>query len=911
MVAAEGRAGFLGAAAEVQTRDTPTTRLFVQTTPPGAAVKLDGKAQGTAPKVFLVPPGANKMVVEVELDGHASQRREVTIQGGRVTRIEFQLARQQAKAMPKRVNHFTAITAGNGVTIACSADGKLIAIANGNPTRIMLGNGASRVDGGWMPSAGILNAETGKTVVSLKLTTADEDAVLAATERISDTEATALAFSPDGRVVAVGTSIGQVKLFNAQTGELLRSLDDEKARLADEKTPENWKPLRRAMGSVASLAFSPDGNLLATCGGSFADFSERFDGVARMGFRSTGPGRLKLWDVQTGTLKHDLVGHNDHANAVAFSPDRQWLASAGRWLKDRDWGNGVILWNPQTGQAIHSLIRTTANGGARAIAFSPDSKLLALGTQRFDNSKTEDASSGGVSLVHVSSAIEQWLVTVPGWAKPVAFSPDGKSVAVLCGGRSIRFLEIATGTMQHEIRPADSQDVRWYDFAMASQGPLLAIGTVDNKRKGDAQREVGVEVWSTRSSDNTNAPAPTPQEKTTTAESKSIKHFTTGASVTTIACSEDGKLIAIANGNPTFIGSRVKDNWKPSAEILDAGTGKTVVSLKLTTAEEDAVLAATERVSHFEVKALAFSPDGNIVAVGTSIGQVKLFNARTGELVRSLDDEKAKLADKKTPEKWRSLRRAMGSVASLAFSPDGSLLAICGRSFGDFSRVFDSVERLDEFSTGPGRLKVWEVKTGTLKHDLVGHSHANAVSFSPDGSLLASAGSWLNDSESGTGVIIWSSHSGTEIRAIPTEANGGTHAVAFSPNSKLVVISSRTFDKDNDTSTSAISLLHAGTGIMEWKQTVSGWGQPAAFSPDGRSVAVLCSAKSIRFLDTETGTMKHEIRPADFSQGGRWNDFAIAPQGHMLAIGGVGKEPKGSVEVWDLEGPAPLPMPPQ
>ena len=81
----------LGAAAEVQTRETPTTRLFVQTTPPGAAIKLDGKAEGTAPKVFLVPPGATKMIVEVELDGHASQRREVTIQGGRVTRIEFLL----------------------------------------------------------------------------------------------------------------------------------------------------------------------------------------------------------------------------------------------------------------------------------------------------------------------------------------------------------------------------------------------------------------------------------------------------------------------------------------------------------------------------------------------------------------------------------------------------------------------------------------------------------------------------------------------------------------------------------------------------------------------------------------------------------------------------------------------------
>ena len=59
--------------------------------------------------------------------------------------------------------------------------------------------------------------------------------------------------------------------------------------------------------------------------------------------------------------------------------------------------------------------------------------------------------------------------------------------------------------MQHEIRPADSQDVRWDDFAIAPQGGMLAIGAVDNQREGNAQREVSVEVWNTRSSDSANA----------------------------------------------------------------------------------------------------------------------------------------------------------------------------------------------------------------------------------------------------------------------------------------------------------------------------------------------------------------------------------------------------------------------
>ncbi len=96
------------AAAEVQTREVPTTRLYVETSPPGAAIKLDGKPNGSAPKVFLVPPETRKMIVEVELDGHAAERREVTIQGGRVTRIEFLLQPQHNETAAAAGLHETA-----------------------------------------------------------------------------------------------------------------------------------------------------------------------------------------------------------------------------------------------------------------------------------------------------------------------------------------------------------------------------------------------------------------------------------------------------------------------------------------------------------------------------------------------------------------------------------------------------------------------------------------------------------------------------------------------------------------------------------------------------------------------------------------------------------------------------------
>jgi serine/threonine-protein kinase len=399
------------------------------------------------------------------------------------------------------------------------------------------------------------------------------------------------------------------------------------------------------------------------------------------------------------------------------------------------------------------------------------------------------------------------------------------------------------------------------------------------------------------------------QPQTTNTMPKRIHHFPTSAKVKTIACSPDGKLIAVANGNPTFVlltngKSRVVDNWQPSAEVLDAAMGKTIVSVKLTTNEEDTLLAASERVPPFEVEALAFSPDGKVLAVGTNAGQVKLFNAHTGELVRSLDDAAAKRADQKTPEKLKALPRAMGSVASLAFSPDGSWLAMCGGSMGDSPLIVDRIERTTLRVNGPGRLKVWEVQTGTLKQDLVGHSHAGAVAFSADGSLLASAGRWDTGAEHGTGVLIWDAQTGKKLRTIATRANGGTHAVVFSPNGKRLAFGSLSFDKENDTRATAVSLTYALSGITEWQETILGWAMPKAFLPDGKSVVVLCRGRTIQFLDTEKGTMNHEIRAADSHRGARWNDLAITSQGHLLAIGGSDAEKRGFVEVWALDGAA-------
>jgi WD40 repeat protein len=380
------------------------------------------------------------------------------------------------------------------------------------------------------------------------------------------------------------------------------------------------------------------------------------------------------------------------------------------------------------------------------------------------------------------------------------------------------------------------------------------------------------------------------------AELKRLRQFAIQHRIGAIACSANGELIAITNSDVTF---PLTADWKPVVEVLDATTGKTLASLPLATDAERELIIKTEGLPHFEVGPLAFSPDGKVLAVSTGLGQVKLFNARSGELIRSLDDEKARLAEAKSPEKFKTFPRAMGAVRSLAFSPEGNLLAIAGASFDETS--WDLIERGGlgkRSSSGPGRLKVWDIKTGELKHDLAGHSQVFGVAFAPDGSWLASVGRWSTATSEGNGLLLWDLKTQAIHRTIMIDANGSTHAVVFSPQKKLAAIGSIQFDKENDTRSSRIQLAYPLSGITEWKQTIDGGALPRAFLPDGKQLVALCERKSIRFFDVETGQMKREIKAADSAAGGIWVELAVAQQAGIMVIAGATHESRGLVEIW-------------
>ena len=184
-------------------------------------------------------------------------------------------------------------------------------------------------------------------------------------------------FSQDGRKIASGSQDNTVRLWDAETGEHLKTLVG------------HW-------AYIITIAFSPDGTLLAS--GSEDDtvrlwdgrYRERlgrrlwghFAGVETLAFNHDGTmfasgsrdAVITLWDTATGDWVHFLFGHRGHVLTVAFNPAGTILASGG-------WDNTLRLWDVATGEEITAIEASEygVESFIESVAFSHDGKTLAAG----------------------------------------------------------------------------------------------------------------------------------------------------------------------------------------------------------------------------------------------------------------------------------------------------------------------------------------------------------------------------------------------------------------------------------------------------------------------------------------------------------------------------------------------------
>ncbi len=270
----------------------------------------------------------------------------------------------------------------------------------------------------------------------------------------------------------------------------------------------------------------------------------------------------------------------------------------------------------------------------------------------------------------------------------LAFSKDGKSLATFSRDGDIRLWDIQTGsvTRTHKRDKGDSAPT-----FLAARGQFGLIGSDDKAKIRDI--ESGATL---RSLD---MPAPR---------------------ISTLASTEDGKTIAGSGRDPNSASSNLMRVWEADGKQrfqVPAGIGG--------------------------LAALTFSPDGQTIVASAYDTDVRVWNARNGELLKVIEEMTV-------------------AMFELAFSPDGKQLAAAG------------VDRT---------IYLWDAKAWRLIRKIDGQPETiSAMEFSPDGKLLVTGGMNEMAFMAPVKVIVWDVASGKPVRTV--EAEHRVNSATFSPDGK-------------------------------------------------------------------------------------------------------------------------------
>lgn len=352
------------------------------------------------------------------------------------------------------------------------------------------------------------------------------------------------AVSPDGRMFALASRTGRVRLLDLGSGQI--------------------RPLRGGHdGPVLRLRFTPDGRTLVTSGQD---------------------GRLLAWDLEHGTIAQRFVGHSGAIDGLDLTRD-------GRTLITASVDTRAILWDLAGDRRLDQRFpvgrRFAVEQTPRGVAVSPDGRTLAL-----------THSDGAVDLIDTRSLRRRASVhAIDGHAASVAFSPDGRLLAVTGGGGRLTLRDARTLAPAGELEGmrGDSQAVAFSPdgklvAAAEALGPAEALqGEQRPLRVWDVRRRT-LTAFSGRTSANLIAFSPNGEliAAANQARGTEIRDSRTGGLVKrldpndrsgegafsrSVAFSPDGKLLLVGQYNGT---GRLfaTDTWKPVGAPMRAHTAR-------------------------------------------------------------------------------------------------------------------------------------------------------------------------------------------------------------------------------------------------------------------------------------------------------------------------------------------------
>ncbi|HZU37742.1 MAG TPA: sigma-70 family RNA polymerase sigma factor [Gemmataceae bacterium] len=578
----------------------------------------------------------------------------------------------------------------------------------------------------------------------------------------------------------------------------------------------------RHVGWCDQLVYSPDGKLLASCGGQW----------------------LMLWDPASGKLQRRFPIKSDRPTACTFCTDGIRVAAT---TSDK---RTVLVqtFDPATGQ-IRQALRMPDLADTADMSLSPDGRLLACAVGK--DIRLYDAVTGRLQL------------RIPGkgiFTRSVDFAPDGHAIAVADFSDTVHLYDTNTGKSIAELKHAGD---RFNCATWSPDGRFVATVPLDNDKRPPLAG-----IWDVATGKEIQRfPAPggfkhdiafSPDGRYVLVGSilshgrraailwelstgKKIRIFPTYSWGTVF--SPDSKTVAICDGPIALFdvatGTRKPGsadpylNWIRDLHFSAGGTrlyaaAAGPIAWDVHSGRE---LAGLFHPSATEWVRKALSPDASLVAEMDADGTLRLRAARTGTEVHRLGG----------PGSY---------VLGLRFSPDGRRL---------YTTAFQ------------GPVSEWDVATGKLQRTLpTPGSGVFDPAISPDGRWLA--GGLLNAHGAGKRVIVWDLATGKQ-RAQLYMGAGPSYWLAWSRDSHLLAAVAAGTKQPGEARVWDITRGTLGR-VMTGKI-----GSSVAFSPDGRMLATGDYQGHLTLWELTSGRVRHRFLGHEDSI----DSIAFSPDGRLLA----------------------------